>query len=92
MAAICSAKLVVADRLAVRGHPLVDPLEVGAGVRADGQALGHQQSGDHLRRRALAVRAGDVDDRVGPLRVAHRADDSRVMRSAVGDSMRPVRS
>ena len=46
-----------------------------AGVGADGQALGHQQPGDHLRRRALAVGAGDVDDRVGELRVAHRADE-----------------
>jgi hypothetical protein len=63
---------LVVDRLGVASDPLVDPLEVGARVRADLQALRHQQAGDHLRRRALAVGAGDVDDRVGVLRVAHR--------------------
>ena len=57
-------EVVVADRLAVAGHPLVDPLEVRAGVRADREPVRHQQAGDHLRRRALAVGAGDVDDRV----------------------------
>ena len=31
---------VVADRLAVAGDPLVDPLEVGARVGADGEVVG----------------------------------------------------
>ena len=65
-------ELVVVDRLAVAGDALVDPLEVRAGVGADGEPLGHQQAGDHLRRRALAVGAGDVDHRGGVLRIAHR--------------------
>ena len=62
---------VVVDGLGVEGDALVHPLEVRAGVGADAQALGHQQPRDHLRRRALAVRAGHVDDRRGPLGIAH---------------------
>ena len=74
-AAICSA-----NSSSLIGSPLrlirsFEPLEVRAGVRADGQPVRHQQTGDHLRRRALAVGAGDVDDRVGELRIAHRRDD-----------------
>ena len=65
-------ELLVADRLAVAGQALVDPFEMWAGVRADRQPLGHQQAGDHLRRRPLAVGAGDVDDRRGELGFAHR--------------------
>jgi hypothetical protein len=68
---------LVVDRHAVAGQALVDALEVGRRVRADLQALGHQQAGDHLRRRALAVRARDVDHRVGVLRVAHRRAQPR---------------
>ena len=37
-------EVVVADRLAVAPDALVDPLEVRAGVRADREAAGHQQS------------------------------------------------
>ena len=50
-------QVLVVDGHGVAGPALVDPLEVRAGVRADLQALGHQQAGDHLRRRALAVGA-----------------------------------
>ena len=67
---------VVVDRLAVDGDALVDPLEVRARVGADPQALGHQQAGGDLGGRALAVRAGDVDHRVGLLRVAHGVDEA----------------
>ena len=52
---------LVVDRLAVAGDPLVDPGQVRTGVGPDGQAHGGQQGGDHGRRRALAVGAGDVD-------------------------------
>ena len=64
-------EIVVADRFTVVGHPLVDPFEVRTRIRADGQPVGHQQPGDHLRRGALAVGAGDVDHRVCALRIAH---------------------
>ena len=50
-------EVVVVDRLGVAGDALVDAFEVRAGVRPDRQPLGHQQPGDHLRRRALAVGA-----------------------------------
>ena len=86
-------EVVVADRLAVAADPLVEPLEVRAGVRPDRQAMGHQQPGDHLRRRALAVGARDVDDRVGQLRVAHRRDDGlHALRRSATRSARCCRS
>ncbi len=69
-------EVVVADRLTVAADPLVEPLEVGAGVGTDAEPLGHQQPGDHLGGGALAVGAGDMDDRVGELGVAHRVDQA----------------
>ncbi len=65
-------ELVVADRLAVAADALVEAFEVRAGVGTHRQTVRHQQPGDHLRGGALAVGAGDVDDGVGQLRVAHR--------------------
>ena len=63
-------EVVVADRLAVAADALGDRLEVGAGVGADGEAVGPEQGGDHPGGGALAVGPGDVDDRCGGLRVA----------------------
>ena len=86
-------ELVVADVLAVAAHPLVGPFEVRAGVRTDRQPMRHQQPGDHLRRRSLAVGPGHMDHRVGELRIAHRRDDaSSCARSSATRSARSSRS
>ena len=69
-------EVVVGDGLGVTSDALVQPFEVRAGVRTHCQAVRHQQPGDHLRGRALAVGARDVDGRVQQLRVAHDADQS----------------
>ncbi len=50
--------------------PLVEHHEVRAAVGADAESALDQQRGDHAGHRALAVGAGDVDHRVGPVRVA----------------------
>ena len=56
--ATCSANVLVVDRLAVARDPLVDPLEVRAGVGADASGPGpSSRRVIDLRRRALAVRA-----------------------------------
>ena len=57
----------------VPGDPLVQPLEVRARVRADREPIRPQKRGAQPRRRALAVRTGDVDDGEGLLGLAHRA-------------------
>jgi hypothetical protein len=63
----------VGDGLAVPGHALVHPFEVGTGERADRQALGLEQRGDDPRRRRLAVGTGHVQHGVLMLRVGHDA-------------------
>ena len=50
------------------------PRTCGEMVRADARALGAQQRLDRPRRRRLAVRADDVDRRIGELRVAERGE------------------
>ena len=52
--------------------PLVHPLEVGAGEAARAQVERAQQGVDHPAGRGLAVGAGQVDHRVGALRVAEQ--------------------
>ena len=68
-------QLVVVDRLAVPRDAFVDALQVRAGVGADGQAGFDQQCGDEAGGRALAVRAREVDDRIGLLRIAEHVDE-----------------
>ena len=60
------------ERLAVDADPLAHPLDVGAGEPAGAQVQRPQQGVDHPRGRRLAVGAGQVDDRVGALRVAEQ--------------------
>ena len=63
------------DGLPVHHDPFPDGGQVRAGEQAGAQAPGAQQALDHPGGRGLAVRAGDVDDRVGPLRVAEDRDE-----------------
>src|SRR5207249_1142482 len=51
-------------------------LEVGARVGPHGEARLGQEAGDHAGGRALAVRAREVDDRIGHLRVAEHIDEA----------------
>ena len=64
-------ELVVADRDAVDTDAFVDPLEMRAGVGTDHQTVSPQQLGDQHRGRTLAVGAGDMNDRVRKVGVAH---------------------
>jgi hypothetical protein len=57
-------EVVVVDLVRVPGDPLVDPLEVGAGVGADGEAGLHEERGREAGGGGLAVGAGEVEDRV----------------------------
>ena len=66
-------EVLVGDGLAVPRHPLVEALEVGAGVGAHRQARGHEQRGGHAGGGGLAVGAGDVDGRVLELRASPAA-------------------
>ena len=59
----------VADRPAVDHDPLVDPDQVRAGEQAGAETVRPQDALDHPAGRGLAVRAGDVDDRVGAMRI-----------------------
>ena len=74
----------IGDRLAVDHDALGEPLQVRAREQAGAQAVRAQQALDDAARRRLAVRAGDVDDAVGALRVveqlehAARALDARL--------------
>ncbi|NBN89047.1 MAG: hypothetical protein EBV24_01835 [Actinobacteria bacterium] len=61
----------VIDGCSVDEDPLVDPLEMGTGVCADPQPVGHQQLGDDLGRRALAIRPRDVNHPVVALGLTH---------------------
>jgi hypothetical protein len=70
-------ELLVADRFTVARDALVDPFEVWAGVGAHGEALRHQQLGDHLHRRPLAVGAGDMDHRRREMGIAHGSGQAR---------------
>ena len=63
-------ELLVGQRLAVDADPLVHPFQVRAGEAPRAQVEGAQQRVDHPAGRGLAVGAGQVDHRVGPLRVA----------------------
>jgi hypothetical protein len=65
-------ELLVGQRLAVDRDPLVDPLEVRTGEPARAQVQRSQQGVDHPAGGGLAVGAGEVDHRVGALRVAQQ--------------------
>ena len=68
-------ELVVGDGLAVAADALVEAMEVRARVGTDRQTrLGHERR-HHPGGRALAVRPGDVDDRVLPLRLVEDVDE-----------------
>ena len=60
--------------VAVDRDPLGPRADVRRDGRADGEPLGEQERLDRPRRRRLAVRADDVDRRVGELRVAERRE------------------
>ena len=64
---------VLGQRLAVEADALGHRLQVRAGEASGAQVEGTQQGVDHARGRRLAVGAGEVDDRVGPLGVAEQA-------------------
>ena len=68
-------ELCVSDLAAADGDALVDHLQVRARVEARIEAGGGQQRRAHASRRTLAVRPGDVNDRIGRLRVAHDLDE-----------------
>ena len=68
-------KLFVVDRLGVAGNALVDPLEMRARVRPDGESGLREKARDHAGRGALAVRSRDVDDGIAPLRIAEQLDE-----------------
>ena len=68
-------QVLVGDRFVVATDPFVDALEVRAGERPDRQTVSDEQLRDDLRGRTLAVRAGDVDDRRGVLRITHCFDE-----------------
>ena len=57
----------------LRADPLVDPDQVGTGVRAHGQPLGGEECGGHGRGRSLAVGSGDVQRRIGALGIPEQA-------------------
>ena len=61
---------LVVERLAVDADPLAHPLHVRAGEPAGAQVERAQQGVDHPRGGGLAVGAGQVDHRVGALRLA----------------------
>jgi hypothetical protein len=65
-------ELLVGQWLAVDADALVDALEVGTGEPAGAQVERAQEGVDHPAGRGLAVGAGEVDDRVGPLGVAEQ--------------------
>ena len=60
----------IADRLPVDGDPLGHAQYVWTGESTGTKAIGSQQRFDHGRGTALAVGAGQVDDRVSPLWIA----------------------
>ena len=60
----------VGDGFAVPRHALVEALQVGACVRPDRQALGHEQRREDASRGTLAVRARNVQERQVLLRIA----------------------
>lgn len=64
----------VVDGLPVDTDPLVDPLQVGTGEGAHGQAFRHEQPGQGPRRRRLAIRSRDMEDRHGALGIAEDID------------------
>ena len=78
---------LVGDRLAVDGDPLGHVRHVRGGEAAGPQPVRAQQRLDHGRRAALAVGPGQVDHRVGPLRVAEqlgqRGDPAQARRDPV---------
>ena len=67
---------LVADRLAVDRHALVQANEVRAGEATGAQAMLAQDAFDEASGRGLAVSAGHVNDAVGLLRVAEQFDGS----------------
>ena len=56
-------------------EPFFDRFEMGGYVRPGVQPVGEQEQSRHPCRRRLAVRAGDVDDRISLVRRAHRLDE-----------------
>ena len=63
------------DRLSVDLDAFAHVHQVRAGVEAGAQAEGPQQGGDHARRGGLAVGAGHLDHRIGPLGLADQVHD-----------------
>jgi hypothetical protein len=63
------------ERYAVQADPLPDVTQVRAGEPAGAQPVLAQQPLHDPRGRRLAVGAGDMDRRVGRLRVAEQVDD-----------------
>ena len=64
----------IGHRFAVDHDPLGETLQVRAGEQAGAQAVGADQALDHAARGGLAVRAGDVDDPIGALRIVEQLE------------------
>ncbi len=79
-----AVELVVGDGLAVPGDPLVEPLQIRAGVGPDREPRGHEQAGGDPGGRGLAVGAGDVDRRVLELGRPEQLDQCLHPREGLG--------
>ena len=66
---------LLGQRHAVEADPLGHRLQVRAGEAAGPQVEGAQQRVDHTAGGRLAVGAGEVDDRIGPLGVSEQSAD-----------------
>ena len=68
---------LVGDRLAVDHDALGEALQVRAGEQSGAQIVRPEQALDHARGRRLPVRARDVHDTIGALRVVEEREDAR---------------
>ena len=68
-----STNKLLGQRHAVEADALGHRLQVRAGEAPRAQIEGAQQRVDHAARRGLAVGAGEMDDRVGALRIAQQS-------------------
>ena len=64
----------VGDRLAVDHDPLREPLEMRAREQAGAQSVRTDEALDHAAGGRLAVRSGDVDDAIRPLRIVEQLE------------------
>jgi len=71
------SELFLGGRDAIHRDSLLDPLEVGRDEGARRVAVGDRQRGDEAGRGGLAVRPGDVDERIVAFRVPHQLEKSR---------------